>query len=54
MRTQTAIVIVSLLAYAVAGFAYMHSTFVSKDIFEMLVKKLDRIEIKVDKLRSKE
>ena len=42
--------IIAILVYSVMALAYMHSTFTSKDVLSMIVKKLDDIDAKVDKL----
>jgi len=42
--------IVGGLVYSIVSFAYMHKTFPSKDVFQMVIKKLDNIERKVDRL----
>ena len=43
--------IIGGLAYTITSFAYMHSNFIDKDKFEMLLHRLDRIERKVDNLK---
>ena len=49
MKKENIVIIVSLLAYALGGFAYVHGSFVSKDTFELVQKQLDRIEKKLDR-----
>jgi len=44
VKKENIVIVIGLLAYALGGFAYMHSNFVSKDTFKYLVKQLDRIE----------
>jgi len=52
MNKLTALVI-AVLVYSLMGFAYTHSTFASKDVLEMIVKRLDRIDKKIDDLIKK-
>jgi len=38
------------LMYSLISFAYMQDHFISKDMFDVLVNRLDRIESKIDGL----
>ncbi len=42
--------VVTILLYSVIALAYIHSTFMGKDVFFMLCERLDRIELKLDKV----
>lgn len=42
--------IVGGVIYSFSSFAYMHSNFSSKDLIELLIDRIDRIELKIDKL----
>jgi len=42
--------IIGGIVYSLSSFAYMHSNFSSKDLMELLIKRIDRIELKIDKL----
>lgn len=53
MKKELLALIVGGLIYSVMSFAYMHSTFASKDILTMIVERLDRIETKVDIINNK-
>jgi len=50
IRKDLVAVILAGLAYSLLGFAYMHSTFPSKDVISMMVERLTRIELKLDKV----
>jgi hypothetical protein len=43
-------IIVSAVAYSLIGFAYVNKTFVSRDLFEMVCKRLETIDAKLDRL----
>jgi len=44
------LLIVSGLLYSIISFAYMHETFVTHDISELMFEQLNRIERKIDAL----
>ena len=50
---QVIVLIVGGLVYSIVSFAYMHNTFASKDVLEMIDERLNRIERKVDQINSK-
>jgi len=50
MKKEILGIVVLVLVYSITAFAYMHSTFPSKDSFNLMIKQVDRIENKVDKL----
>ena len=52
MRREVLALIISGLLYSLASFAYMHRTFPNKDIFTMIIERLDRIEDKLDSLKD--
>jgi len=43
-------IVLAILVYTVSGFAYLHNTFSSKEVMQMICDRLDRIENKVDRL----
>jgi hypothetical protein len=45
---QLFLLIVGGLVYTVTSFAYIHQTFPSKDVMQIMLKSLDRIEQKID------
>ena len=45
--------IIGGVIYSFTSFAYMHANFSSKDILEMLIERIDRIELKIDRLIDK-
>ena len=52
MKKEVVALIMAGLAYSLMSFAYMHDTFPSKDVFKMVLSKLDKIELKLDRLRD--
>jgi len=38
------VIIIYLVVYSVSAFAYIQKTYVSKDVFELVLSKLDKIE----------
>jgi len=48
MKKEISIVIISILVYSVAGFAYMQKTYIDRDHFDVILNALDRIETKLD------
>ena len=48
MKKELAAIMVAALAYSCTAIAYVHASFVTKDIFTMLIGRLDRIEKKID------
>jgi len=54
MKKEAIALIIAGLAYSIMSFAYMHNTFPSKDIFKMVVTKLDNIDRKLDNLISRD
>jgi hypothetical protein len=51
MKKESLAFTLILLVYSVTGLAYLHKTFVSKDLMMELSKQLDKIERKVDHIR---
>jgi len=41
--------VIGVLVYTIISFAYMHKTFPTNDMLNMIIKKLDRIESILDK-----
>lgn len=41
--------IVGGVIYSFTSFAYMHANFSSKDLMELILNRIDRIELKIDK-----
>jgi hypothetical protein len=52
MRKEVLALIIAGLVYSLCGFAYMHKTFPSKDVFKMLIDRLDSIDEKIDKVQG--
>jgi len=40
--------LITILVYSIMLFGYTHKTFVSKEVFDLIVQRLDRIESKID------
>jgi len=49
-RLHLITLIVGGVIYSFTSFAYMHANFSSKDLLELLIDRIDRIEFKIDKL----
>ena len=45
--------VIVILIYSLASFAYMHKTFPSKDVLDMVIKQLDRIELKLEEIHNR-
>ena len=50
IKKEAIAIIISLLIYSIIAFAYVHKTFVDRDIFKLVLERLDRIETKIDKI----
>ena len=46
-------VMAAIVAYSLSAFAYIQTTFVSKDSFSIICQHLDKLEAKIDKLEDK-
>lgn len=44
------ILVIGGVCYSLVSFAYMHATFPSKEVFSLVVDKLDRLDEKLDKV----
>jgi hypothetical protein len=53
MKKEFVSFLLMLLGYSLLGMAYIHEEFVAKDAFQMIISRLDRIEIKLDKFVPK-
>ena len=51
MRKEVTALIVAGLIYSLTGFAYLHSTFPTKDVFSYIVKQLDKLERDIDEIK---
>lgn len=48
MQKKDLTAIVVILAYSITVFAYIHSNFVGKDAFQMVLQSLERIETRLN------
>ena len=44
MQKKELTIIIVIMAYSITVFAYLHSNFVGKDAFQMVLQSLERIE----------
>jgi len=49
MRIPILAFILSLVVYSMVAVAYVHGNFIGRDYMELVIKSLDRIELKLDK-----
>jgi len=53
-KWQTLAFLIGVLAYSLIGITYLNDHFVTEDVFELVNKRLDRIENKLDKVLTGE
>lgn len=49
-KLEATILILVIVGYSLVAFTYVHSTFPTKDMFQMVCEKLNVIESKLDRL----
>ena len=54
MKKELLGAIIAILIYSLGGFAYMHATFSTKEVFTLIKDRLENIEAKLDRLIEKE
>ena len=50
MKKPAMFFLIGIITYSIVAFAYMHDRFITKDIFLLIHDRLNRIELKLDKV----